>query len=245
MLYFILFLKGNWQIKKLQLILFISGIGLLYLLTGTPLSIFSYISFSTHMLQISLLFFILPPILLLSFPKKIFQRTKLTIIKKIDPYIFIVLFAFFLYIYHSPSFLQLIMEKQLGHDLFIWLMFLLSMLMWIPIIIYKATNCVYLEQSYLTINVWLITPSCILFILLPPQTGNPLLNQMLSLCFPPNSNINLIKPLINIRIDQQIAGMLMFFMHKIGISLADKIEVSLMNNHKSIKRIDFFFKDRF
>lgn len=204
---------------------FIAGISLLYILTGTPIAIWSHLTFITHMLQMSLLFFIIPPLLLLGIPKKYYQTIQRQLEKKmkLDPAIFIVIFAFFLYIYHTPAFLNIITEQKSYHDWFIWFMFLMSLMNWIPLISYRINEKIYIEKNYMKINIWLITPACLLFILLPSQSASPLLNQMLNLCLPLSGKNILIKPLIDIQIDQQFAGFLMFFIHKGGIVLMNKL----------------------
>src|SRR5699024_6242385 len=69
-LLYILLLHRLRTIKMYQkhVILFLLVLGLLYITIGSPLSRISHFSFSLHMIQMSILYFIIPPIILLGIP---------------------------------------------------------------------------------------------------------------------------------------------------------------------------------
>ncbi|QQX24136.1 cytochrome c oxidase assembly protein [Heyndrickxia sporothermodurans] len=239
------FFTGKRQLN--QFILFSGGMILLYLLQGSPLRTISHLTFTTHMLQISLLYFIVPQFLLLGMTTTFYQKVSHSLLKhiKIDSYFFIILFSFFLYIYHLPVVFTFITSHKIYHDLSIWILFILALLKWAPYIFSKKQQNICFEASYKKINVWLITPACLLLIMLPVQETNPLLNQMINLCIPPSINVEFFKPMIDIQLDQQIAGILMFFIHKSSFLCARSLAKLEMNKQETICIIDFFFKRRF
>lgn len=233
--------------RKIQFIFFSSGILLLYLLLGSPISTFSHLTFTTHMLQISLLYFIVPQLLLLGLTTTFYQKISQSLLKhiKIDSYLFIILFSFSLYIYHLPIVFTFITSLKIYHDVTIWILFILAIGMWAPYISsIKRQNICY-QTSFKMMNVWLITPACLLLILLPEQETNPLLDQMINLCIPPSVNVEFFKPIIDIKLDQQMAGILMFFMHKSSFLFAGGLTKLEMNRKETICIIDFFFKRGF
>ncbi|MGE8206377.1 cytochrome c oxidase assembly protein [Heyndrickxia sp. NPDC080065] len=224
-------------------LLFIIGMCLFYLLAGSPIAEISHISFTTHMFQISMLYFIIPPLLLFGIPKDLFRFLFMKKIK-LDPIIIMIIFAFFLYIYHTPAFLEFVTTQKSYHTLFTWFLFILSIFMWIPLISSKINQNVCFEKSLMKLNVWFITPACLLFLFLPFQSVNPMLLQMLNLCFPPTETTKLIQPLINIQLDQQLAGIIMFFMHKVGLAMTTILDQVIHNRERSFGyscSVDFFF----
>ncbi|MBY7145067.1 cytochrome c oxidase assembly protein [Virgibacillus sp. NKC19-3] len=79
------FIKRDTRIPltHLQPFLFFLGLGLWYLASGSPLATISHLSFSLHMIQMSLLYFIIPPLILLGIPDSIFKQVyQLPMIKK-------------------------------------------------------------------------------------------------------------------------------------------------------------------
>src|SRR5699024_9441065 len=71
---------------KLQYVLsllFFFCLSLIYITMGSPLTAISHFSFILHMIQMSILYFIIPPIFLLGIPEPLFQQLgKIPIIKK-------------------------------------------------------------------------------------------------------------------------------------------------------------------
>ena len=66
-------------------ILFFLSLALLFLIIGTPLAALSHLSFSLHMLQMSLLYFIIPPLILAGIPERLFEKLlKIPIIKRAE-----------------------------------------------------------------------------------------------------------------------------------------------------------------
>ena len=82
------FLLKKYTTRRLgnkQAILFFLSLALLFLIIGTPLAALSHLSFSLHMLQMSLLYFIIPPLILAGIPERLFEKLlKIPIIKRAE-----------------------------------------------------------------------------------------------------------------------------------------------------------------
>src|SRR5699024_5347963 len=64
---------------------------------GSPLAAISHFSFSLHMIQMSILYFIIPPIFLLGIPEPLFRQLgKVPIIKKRRTFIFSPIISLFI-----------------------------------------------------------------------------------------------------------------------------------------------------
>ncbi|MBO1912900.1 cytochrome c oxidase assembly protein, partial [Microvirga sp. 3-52] len=62
------------KLHSIQPCLFLIGIILVYLSMGSPLSTMSHLSFSTHMIFMSIHYFIIPPLLLIGTPYSLFLQ---------------------------------------------------------------------------------------------------------------------------------------------------------------------------
>lgn len=81
-LYFLKLLPDSTAFRK-QTLFFFFTLAILYFCIGSPFTQFSQLSFSLHMVQMSILYFIVPPLLLLGIPYPLYQRViKLSFVKK-------------------------------------------------------------------------------------------------------------------------------------------------------------------
>jgi cytochrome c oxidase assembly factor CtaG len=217
---------------KVQPYLFIGSLCILYLMKGSPLSVISHFSFSTHMLQMSLLSFFIPPFLLLGVPQSLFQtgflkkkktnnnrRVNLIII----PSLF--LFGIGLLLYHFPYTALFIMVNPGMHELYLWILFFLAIMMWIPLTTPEYSKYISWKSKYTMLKTLVITPACLILIFLPFAPGiNPLFSNMSTLCVP-QEYINQLLPFpFNTKYDQQFGGLLMFLLHKLSVFLTFKME---------------------
>lgn len=219
----------NIKLNHVQPFLFFIGLVLLYLAIGTPLSTISHLSFSLHMLQMSILYFMVPPMLLLGLPYNIFKLMhKSPLVKGISklfppPRVVLIIFAVFFTSYHLPGVLNVVTQSTLIQNSYLLLLFLSSFGMWWPIAspdpkqrFRKARMKRYAFQSGL-----ILMPACLLFILNAFLGGlnNPFLTQITAhLCTPSQaSSLNLLPSPFNTKFDQLMAGTLMLGMHKFSI----------------------------
>ncbi|MBS4196989.1 cytochrome c oxidase assembly protein [Lederbergia citri] len=205
-----LFLNHYTEIKiyHVRPVLFFISICLFYVVIGSPLSVISHLSFSFHMIQMSILYFIVPPLFLLGIPVK-FKV-------KVSSYFALILFASLFFLYHLPIVLQTLYQFSYLHKGYTSFLFALAILMWWPIVKMK-------DKRFAVLSGLLLTPACLLFVINGLRGGiaNPFLQGlMLSLCLPENLNVaDLFAFKINPRFDQIAGGVIMMGMHKFGLML--------------------------
>ena len=219
------FTKGKIQPK--QPILFFLGLGLLYVTIGSPISTISHLSFSLHMIQMSMLYFIIPPLLILGIPDSLLPIS--TRINKLflPPSAALYTFAILFLLYHMPVILAFLSQHSNVHNSYLLVLLYTSFSMWRPIVNGQ-------DKRYAMLSGLLLLPACILFIFNASlgEVNNPLLAQMTAtLCFTPSefSSFNLLPTSFNTRFDQITAGFLMLGMHKfalfVTVRLGKKVHV--------------------
>ncbi|WP_449354855.1 cytochrome c oxidase assembly protein [Virgibacillus natechei] len=228
------FVKRDTRIPltRLQPLLFFLGLVLLYLATGSPLSTISHLSFSLHMIQMSLLYFIVPPFILLGIPEPIFKQIyKLPMIKKgskrlLRPKTALYIFATLFLMYHLPFALDILSQNAFIQNGYLFLLFLLSFSIWWPITSPDLKQRLHGKQMkrYVFRSGLLLMPACVFFMLTALTDGmnNPFLTQITSqLCIPSgNGSLQLLPPPFNTEYDQLMAGIFMLGIHKFGIMLS-------------------------
>lgn len=223
------------KIHHKQPLLFFLAICLLYLLTGSPLSEISHLSFSLHMIQMSILYFILPPLFLTGIPDQLFHRiSKIPTIQAMSrlippPKFALFLFALFFLLYHFPFVLKVISQNSLMQNGYMLTLFILAFIMWWPIVSPDPKQRYFTKQKkhYAFLSAVILMPACVFFIVnaLVIGTNNPFLTQMTAqLCLPaqPESLGLLPSPVIT-KFDQITAGVLMLGVHKLGIMLSFRL----------------------
>lgn len=217
------------QIYHKQPLLLLIGLVFLYLNIGSPLSTISHLSFSFHMVQMSILFFIIPPLILLGIPIPMFKRIwGISVIKKLSKLFFppmaaLITFSLLFLIYHLPIILKVLSQSLFIHNGYLFLLFLMSFSMWWPFAAPDPKQCYSQERKkrYAFLSGLIIMPACLLFIItaIMNEIDNPFLSQMATnLCLPPDfRSLNLLPSLFNSRIDQIMAGILMLGIHKLGL----------------------------
>ncbi|MFC0015209.1 cytochrome c oxidase assembly protein [Allobacillus sp. GCM10007490] len=124
-----------------QPILFFVGLIVLYFTLGTPLAAFSHLSFSSHMLQMSVLYFIIPPLILFGIPNILYHRMlDISVFKLIrrlflPPIVSLIIFAGLLFLYHLPTTLHIFSLNPRFHEIYLVLLFFLSLRMWWPFVL--------------------------------------------------------------------------------------------------------------
>lgn len=212
-----------------QLLYFLISLGLFYLTIGSPFTQLSHLSFSLHMLQMSILYFIVPPMLLLAFPDTMFKAAyNFSLVKKMRKFLIapkkaLLLFAIFFTLYHLPVVLKIISQSTSIQNGYVILLFLLSFSMWWPIVspdIKQRFEKKKMNQ-FAHLSGWLLMPACLLLIFRVITDGfdNPFLTQMtIRLCLPNQMDLSqLIPPPFNTKFDQLLAGFLMLGIHKFSL----------------------------
>ncbi|MEI3605762.1 cytochrome c oxidase assembly protein [Pseudogracilibacillus sp. SE30717A] len=220
--------------KKMQPILFLTGVWLLYGMIGSPLVAFSYLSFSFHMIQMSMVFFIVPPLILLGIPKPVYNKiVHLPYINRlphiITPKIALIIFAGLFLLYHLPVFLSFVSQFSGLQKIYLTVLFILSFRMFWPIASPDPNERLLSNRrkKYIWQSSMYIMPACMLFIISALLDGmhNPFLNQIAAhLCLPSGSSIQILPPPFNTKYDQMMAGAIMMGLHKFGLMVTCKLE---------------------
>jgi len=227
-----------------QPVFFFLGLGLLFLCMGSPLKTISHLSFSLHMIQMSILYFVVPPILLMGIPEDLFQRIwKISMVKElskllIPPRIALIIFSILFLFYHLPVFLNVFSQNSVIHTVSIILLLMLSFGMWWPMVSPDPMQRVSISQKkrYAILSGALLMPACLLFIFNAVTDGinNPFLTQITAhLCLPSSStSFEILPPPFNTKLDQIIAGFLMLGIHKLTLMGTTRFHSERLNTQE-------------
>ncbi len=168
--------NGPWKgsVTRGQKIWFIIGVTGFYIAKGTPLSVIGHhYSFSAHMLQMSLLYFIVPPLLLIGLPKVFFRKILgIRIIGRVfrfftKPLIALLSFNLLISFYHLPFVFDTVMSHGLLHETAHFILLSSSFFMWWPVIgpLPESDSLSDLQKvGYIFADGVLLTPACALII---------------------------------------------------------------------------------
>ncbi|MEH7413702.1 cytochrome c oxidase assembly protein [Neobacillus drentensis] len=207
------------KIHPTQPVLFFLSLFLFYLTIGSPLATLNHLLFSLHMIQMSVLFFVIPPLFLLGIPE-----TNTPVIKelRISPFAALVAFAILLFFYHLQAVLTFLTLNPFIHNSYLFLLLILSFMIWRPIV--REQN-----KQFAFLSGILLLPACSQLILsgLFGSVTNPLLGGMMAtLCITPAglSSLGIFPSAFNTRVDLIIAGVLMMGMHKFALLLTARLK---------------------
>lgn len=219
-----------------QPISFFISCALFLFIAASPFAIISHLSFSLHMVQMSILYFIIPPLMMLGIPEQLlnqlprFPKHKWLTLTRLSPKIALYTFATLFLLYHLPFILTIIAGNPLLKNGYLFLLFALSFSMWKPLAspdpLFRLCTCK--MKRYAFISGVAITPACLLFIgsAFLGYTGNPLFDQLIAhLCGPANLDALPIMPWpFNTKYDQVLAGFLMIGLHKLSLFMTLRLE---------------------
>ncbi|WP_408010854.1 cytochrome c oxidase assembly protein [Pseudalkalibacillus sp. A8] len=168
--------NGPWKgsVTRGQKIWFVIAVIGFYSAKGTPLSVIGHhYSFSAHMLQMSLLYFIVPPLLLIGLPKELYR--KILDIRSIGrvfrfftkPLIALISFNILISLYHLPIIFDTVMTNVLLHEVTHLVLLTSSFFMWWPVIGPLPENDTLSDLQkvgYIFADGVLLTPACALII---------------------------------------------------------------------------------
>lgn len=212
--------------EPFQKILFISGTTLLYLMIGSPLLSLSYLSFSLHMVQMSIVFFIVPPLILLGIHNIPFAKYKLLLRLKtvFRPKLALIMFATLFLLYHLPFMLSFISQHDFIQKLYLSTLFILAFIMWSPIALKRNEFSYNKKRQYSKLSSLLIMPACLIFIVSALLQGmdNPFMSNLAAHLCLPSESLQILPPPFNTKYDQMISGVLMISIHQLGIVTTKK-----------------------
>lgn len=228
----------------LQMIYFYIGLILLYIVKGAPVDLLSHIMLSAHMVQMVILYLVIPIFFIRGLPNWLIEKfIELPVIKPLfslftQPIIALALFNFFFAIYHLPAIFDFSKSSQLAHVSITTILFVLALFMWWPIVTpikkYNRLNPL-LKMIYLVASIFIVSIACALIIfakvpLFDAYSAEGAWIQSLSLCVPIDvlngisghlSGAEFFSPLSTLE-DQQLGGILMMFLQQFiyGIVIA-------------------------
>jgi putative membrane protein len=157
-----------------QQLLFYTGLLLFYIAEGSPLHYYGHhYSFSAHMLQQSISYLVMPPLLLLGLPGWIVRPALrirfFDVLMKIfaSPLISLFMFNLIFSLYHIPIIMDFLMANPVYHDVYKVIFMLAAFQMWFPVFCplpeYNRINELR-KMAYIFVNGILLTPACALII---------------------------------------------------------------------------------
>ncbi|MFX3636089.1 MAG: cytochrome c oxidase assembly factor CtaG [Candidatus Pristimantibacillus sp.] len=178
-LYF--YLIGPWREKHmpneekatlLQKSMFVSGALMFYLVHGGPFSMLGHMMFTFHMIDMSVSYLIVPPMILLSIPAFIWRKLfAANWWKKLEfmmhPIVTLVLFNLLFSVYHIPIVHDYVMTNFTLHRVYYFVLLVTSMMMWWQIAcpVPEWNRLTDLKKmAYVFANGILLTPACALII---------------------------------------------------------------------------------
>src|SRR5699024_1888840 len=120
------------KLKYGQPLLFFFCLSLIYITMRSHLIVISQLSFSLLMIKMSILYFIIPLIVLLGIPEALFQQLgKIHMIKKARTFIFsaviaLSIFAVLFLLYHLPFVLNILSQYAFAHTIYDISLFILA-----------------------------------------------------------------------------------------------------------------------
>lgn len=225
------------QATKRQRIYYLTGILLLYIVKGSPVDLLSHIMLSAHMLQMAVLYLVIPILFILGLPERMIEKfIELKFVKPIfsfftNPIIALALFNSLFALYHVPTIFDFSKSSQIAHISITTGLFFLALFMWWPIITpIKRYNKLapLLKMIYLVLSIFIISIACALIIfankpLFSAYSSEGAWIQSLSLCVPADvlnglsgtlSGAEMFSPFSTME-DQQLGGILMMFFQQI------------------------------
>jgi putative membrane protein len=200
------FIPGATPVKGWYKLYFLIGLMIFYFAVGSPLDLLAHELFSMHMLQMTLLFIVMPPFLLLGTPEWFFRPLlKIKVFKSLLIFFTRPLFILFLFnglmsIYHVPVVFDMLMVKPIYHNLAHLILLITAICMWWPVIcpVRELDRVKPLHKlAFIVANGVLLTPACALIMF----SDLPLYAMY--------SKMSELAPIMSPLIDQQTGGVIM------------------------------------
>jgi putative membrane protein len=169
--------RGNFEdsqpITRSESFLFILVMFLIYVIKGSPIDLLGHIMFYVHMIQMALLYLVVPPLLIIAVPNWVWKRIiSVNWIGKFfyfftKPILALLLFNVIFSLYHVPTVFDVVKVNAFSHGGYTIVLFILSMFMWWPLMnkIEDQHQLNGLKKvGYLFANGMLLTPACALII---------------------------------------------------------------------------------
>ena len=225
-----------------EAIFFTTGIVLIYVIKGSPIDLMGHLMFYAHMIQMAVLYLIIPPFFIFGVPKWIWRKILLKpVIRPLfrlftQPIMALIVFNGIFSFYHIPLIFDVVKTDIWIHAIYTSVLFVLAICMWWPLMNelpeYESLNGIK-KVGYVFANGILLTPACALIIFADTPMYNTFSDprawaQALELCVPSTTlaSLNLSGPemfnSMSLIHDQQLGGVIMKIIQEIvyGAALA-------------------------
>lgn len=220
-----------------RMLLFLLGMGLFYTSWGSPLYFLSHVFFSLHMVQMSLLFFFAPPLLILGFSAGMlewlwryvpFHRAWRMLAR---PAAALLLFNGLFILYHVPPVMNTVMTNEGLHIGYHVILQIASFSAWWPVVspVLSGRLKSLDRKRFVHANSLILMPACILlmlpFVHYDVFTDSNFQLKTIGLCFPQTVSLD---SLLKFRpwspgADQGIGGAAMIILHKFSYIAAERM----------------------
>jgi putative membrane protein len=150
---------------------FVIGLLCFYIGQGSPIAFYSHQLFSVHMLQMSILYFVVPPLILLGIPvpflQKILKNRAIRAFLVPNTLVAAFVFNLMLSMYHLPVIFNYVMNHMVWHEICHFILLATSFQMWWPILapLQEYNRLVPLRRlGYIIVTGLLLTPACMMII---------------------------------------------------------------------------------
>ncbi|PAQ14521.1 cytochrome c oxidase assembly factor CtaG [Bacillaceae bacterium SAOS 7] len=165
--------KESEPLTKRQAGLFVTAILVLYAVKGSPVDLLGHIMFSYHMVQMAVLYLVVPPLLVKAIPWWVWKVViELPVVKNVfrlftKPLVALIFFNGMFSFYHIPLIFDYIKMSETLHGLYTFILFIFAIFMWWPLV-NEMPNRKQLagirKVGYIFANGILLTPACALII---------------------------------------------------------------------------------
>ncbi|MBO8162675.1 MAG: cytochrome c oxidase assembly protein [Brevibacillus sp.] len=205
-------------LTRRQVVMFVTGLGLFFTAKASPLHFYGmHYLFSAHMVQMSLLFFVMPPFLLAAIPPWAVRAAfRIRWVERVvgvltHPFITILLFNFLFSMYHVPIVFNTVAADHALHTLFHSVLQFAAFMMWWPVAcpVPELKRLTPLKKiAYIFIDGAALLPACALIIF----AGVPLYDVY--------RDAPQLIPFLTVVDDQQLGGVLMKLIQEVAYGFA-------------------------
>lgn len=229
-------------LKRSEAILFTTAIILLYITKGGPLDLMGHLMFYAHMIQMAVLYLVIPPLMIVGIPNWVWRKVlNYPIVKPLfnfftKPLIALILFNGMFSFYHIPLIFDAIKMNMWMHAGYTFVLFLFAIFMWWPLMNrlpeYESLSGLK-KIGYIFADGILLTPACALIIFADTPMYATFSDpsawmEALKLCVPTSTlaSLDLSGPEVfnsmSLIDDQQLGGVIMKIIQEIvyGVVLA-------------------------
>jgi putative membrane protein len=237
--YVTVFKRGRFNdsepLLRSEAIFFTTAIIVLYIIKGAPLDLMGHLMFYAHMIQMAVLYLVIPPLLIIGIPGWFWRKVlNYPIVKPLftffsKPLIALIIFNGMFSFYHIPLIFDAIKMDMWLHAGYTILLFISAILMWWPLMNrlpeYESLNGLK-KVGYIFADGVLLTPACALIIFADTPMYATFSDptawmEALKLCVPGTTlaNLNLSGPEVfnsmSLIHDQQLGGVIMKIIQEI------------------------------